>query len=299
MKLWWVGVVMAAALAGTPGCRQAPSTVQPLQPVAQGPVPSYADAAAGYNARVAPLERLWVLINGSKLRYRDREGKVQEEQGDGVCQYVRPGKVLVTLRKYGQVGMLLGSDDQRYWWIDVQNRPYRAYVGRHEHVTPERIEAKGLKIHPLDFVDLLGLTELPAAGGQTAWVPDGLEVRLAGRGERGNPRVRPGTRRLVLNPKTWDPVRVEILDANGRVLAASTLGEFERVSLRGAGPDVPRPRVPLKVTLDVDGGSTQVMLNLEQPQDDPSRLRDRVFNFEKLVEGYGIQEIIDLDRPPE
>ncbi|MBX3377207.1 MAG: hypothetical protein KF678_09425 [Phycisphaeraceae bacterium] len=294
MRAWPAWVAVAAALMGVLGCRQAQPVVRPMQPVERGPAPGYAEAAAGYNARVAPLERLWVLINGSKLRYVDREGERREEQGDGVCQYVRPSMVLVTLRKYGQVGMLLGSDEQRYWWIDVQNRPYRAYVGRHEHATAERIEATGLKVHPLDFVDLLGLTALPAAGGETAWAADGsgLEVKVAGRDGSG-------VRRLVLDPKTWDPVRIEVLDGAGRVLASSMLSDFARVSVRGAGPDTPRPRVPLKVTLDVDGGSTQVMLNLDQPQDDPSRLRARVFDFEKLVEGYGVEEVIDLDRRPE
>ncbi len=227
-----------------------------------------------------------------RLKFVDADGQSQREQVEGFCQFVRPSKALITFHKVSQPLALLGSDGERYWWMEVGGDQKRAFVGRHDHATPERIAAAGLRVHPLDLMDMLGLTPLPTESkdAKTAWSADGraLVVTLPGR---------MGVRRFTLDPESADPRGVDMLDASGRVLASSLLEKFERVSLKGAGPDVPRPRVPTKVVVEADGGATQIIMELSEPQDDPARFRPITFDFERLLEAHDVKDVRNLDEP--
>lgn len=267
------------------GCRSQPVVTV----VARGEAPSYEKVAAAYNTRVAPLERLWARTV-VRLSFVDGDGKPQTEQVEGHCQYVRPSNVLVSFHKVSQPLAMLGSNEQRFWWIELGGNK-RAFVGTHAAATPERIAAAGLRVHPLDLMEMLGLTPLPGSGEGcgVAWSTGGKMLVVTIPGKNAN-------RRLFLDPVTFRPSRVELVDAAGKVGAFSELSKYQVVAMKAAGPEVARPWVPTLVKVEADSGATRVIMELSDPQDDPSRFKPWAFDLDRLLEINSVAEVRDLDR---
>lgn len=281
-----VAVVLLGA--GLPGCRCRPqsSGAGPEGPIVRQGKPDYAALASAYNPRVSSLVRIWASMV-VRLTYADADGVIRDEQFDGVVQYVAPSKALLTFRKYSQEFALLGSDGERYWWIEL-DKVKRATIGRHDMATPERLARAGLPVHPLDLVELLALTPLPPEG-EAEWSKDGRWAVVT-------VPARNGVRKVWIDPATHEPGRVQIVGAGGVVLAESGLKKFENMALKGASADALRPRVPTHVT--VEAGKTRLILDISQQQDDPARFRPATFSFEKLTGLYGIEAFQDLDAHP-
>jgi hypothetical protein len=275
-------VVAALFLAG---CRS--SAVQ--QQTLRGDLPSYSTVAAAYNARIGPLERLWARTV-VRLRFTDADGKPQNEQVEGHCQYIKPSKVLVSFHKAGHPLAMLGSNQERFWWIELGNNK-RAFVGTHAAATPERIAAAGLRVHPLDLMELFGLTALPESG-------EGCTIAASSDGKSLVATV-PGTwarRRFFLDPQTFRPSRVELVDNRGNISAFAELAKYQPVALKAAPPGAARPWVATDIRVEADAGATRVIMELSDPQNDPARFRPVAFDFDRLVEANGVEQIQDLDR---
>jgi len=282
-------VALAVAVFVVAGCRSSQGPRGDGPNVVRGSAPTYAAVATTYNKRVDPLVRLWARTV-VRLKFIDGDGNPQSEQVEGHCQYVRPSRALVSFHKAGRSLALFGANEEQYWWIDLGKKS-RAYVGRHENATAERVAAAGLRVHPLDLIELLGLTPLPPAGDgcEAAWSNDGKTLMVT-------VPARLGTRRLTLDPETHYPSRVELVGEGGKVLAFSELAKFETVAVKGAGPEVARPSIATDVKIEADGGATSVILKLSEPENDPGRIKPIAFDLAKLLEANDVQEVHDLDK---
>ncbi len=278
-------LALAASLAGCAACRR--PDVSPPAPINLGPPPAYAEVAAAVNARVAPLDRLW-STSVARIWYPDREGEEQSEQVEGHFQYIRPDKLLMTFNKVGETYAALGSNAEQYWWIELRDTR-RASVGKHDRVTPERVADLGLPVHPLDLIELLGVTGLPADGGSTAWSETGIHLVVT-------VPARHGMRRVTLAPDTYEPVTVELLGADGSVQLDSSLRNYESVRVNFGQPSA---RVAREVLIADTKAGVRLRLRLPDAESRSSRPKDRAFDLGWVLNYYKVDEVTSLDESEE
>jgi hypothetical protein len=193
-----------------------------------------------------------------------------------------------------EVYFYLGSNDQRYWWLDRLD-PDRgvAYIGTHANATPERATRLGAPVHPLDLLDLLGITPLPEGEDQAA--PDGVQVGFSPDGESIMVAVpgRFGTRRVWFEPDDFMPRRVEILDAQGRVAVRSTLEDDALVEVSEDSRQ--RPLMASEVRVQVPGTPSSVRLRMSRLENRGTRQRETPFDDAAVLRAYPVDRVEDLD----
>jgi len=237
---------------------------------------------------VDPLNRLTAAVV-LRLDYRDEDGVQHLEQVEGRCEFVRPRQFVLTLRKVSQDIAILGSDPERFWWIELGDRK-RALVGEHEKTGAERLAVAGVPVHPLDLIELMGITPLPLqpSVGQVAASPEGLVVTLPGR---------IGSRRMIFHSSDYRPSRIELIREDGAVAAAADLSKYAKVAMRGAGPEAIHPWIATDAVIVASGGTTHGHLELATPEIDPSRPRPGVFDLAKWLKAKGVEEVLQLGEP--
>ena len=301
--LWGLGVAFAIGAALT-GCRGGPpqaSNTKPTAPVARGKLPAYSEVAQAYNARVAPLEKLWTR-GTVRVWYPNEQGEQQVEQLEIHFQLIRPSRMLLTLEKATETVAVLGSNETQYWWIEL-GKEKKAYVGEHAKASSARVAELGLPVHPLDLVEVMGVTPLPTAWSATSpgeaphmrWSDDGTKLLVTVLG-------RNGPRRLWLDPATYEPSRIELMGRAMKPAVSAELTNFVKVEAR---PDPNGPvisgRLPTQfmATIDKEGGGSkgrvQMRLRLGDPEVGGKRPKPGAFVFESLLEAYGIKEPVLLD----
>src|SRR5690606_32452804 len=122
----------------------------------------------------------------------------------------RPDHVALSTGKLGEPFFRLGSNGERFWWFDLR-KPRRAWVGTHDAAAIRRAAAEEspIPVPPRDLIELLGITLLPTeAAGRVVWTADqnGLVVDVPSEA---------GSRRLTLDPQTYEPRAIELFDASG------------------------------------------------------------------------------------
>lgn len=253
----------------------------PKRPAELPPRAAIVDA---HNARIGAADRLWSRAS-VRVEGRDAEGSKFGEQGEGHLQVERPDRVAVTVGKLGEVYFALGSNESRYWLIDVSDSDRRVMVsGDQSLATPEKAAALGLPVHPRDIPMLLGLEPLdPSAVAGPAWDEDDRAVLRV--------PTRWGSAALRYDPRSLDLVGSTAFDANGAVLADATLGLHGPVL--DANGTLPVGRMPQRAEIRVPGFDGFVRMQLGEP-----RVRDinaAVFNPDRLARAYRVGERIDLD----
>lgn len=287
MKRVWAALGLCVLAALLTGCR---STGRSGAQVARGELPEYAAVAAAYNLRVAPLDRLW-STHTSRFWYPNEKGEEENAQVEGHLQYLSPSRFSLTLEKVGELQAALGCNEREYWWIEV-GEVRRARVGEQAKANAERVARLGLPVHPLDLVETLGITPLPAAGGgeEVQWSEDrkSLVITVAGR---------MGRRRLWVEPDTFEPSRVELLDSGGKVAVSAVLTKYERVAMPPGAPSV--PRMATRVEADAYQGQKKlrVRLTLYDPLVSASRPKPKSFDLDELLKAYRINNVEHLDQP--
>ena len=265
--------------------------------------PSYATVASGYNARVAGAERLTSQISVIiEAEARDESGAVTgrtRDQLEGNLSIVRPQRVALRLDKVGQNVAYLGCDERSYWWFDMAGKEPTAIVGTHRNATPRDAADFGLPVHPLEFIELLGVLPLPSSpvaalrdakspplqAPAVRWSKDGrlLEVTAASRW---------GTRKFTLDPVTYEPSRIDLLDERGALAVGSVLSRFAPAAIEGKpGSGVP---IATKVELSIPANTTRVLMVLADPRI-PLKVRPKAFDVTALIEAYSIKNFIDHD----
>jgi hypothetical protein len=303
-KLVLGGFALAGAVMG--GCESAgtkPEADSPTPVVASKPVPSYAEVAAEYNRRVLPLDRL-IARATIRLTYTGQDGERHTEQPDGTLQIVRPNKLAIDLGKGGKKLFWFGSDDERYWWLDLTDPDDRyAAVGRHSAFEDNQGAAGrrlGIALHPRDLIVAVGVTPLdPKARGVTQWSRDGSRLGIVvpltdGRAGRNGS----GLQRIWVDPKTMVPRSIELFDAQRRLVIRAEHSGEERVTITRTG--VPggvgaRPLIPGQITCRHIESDTEIRLSLSDAKDGP--ISDKAFQLDELIRRLSVARVIDLDEP--
>lgn len=295
------GHLVASALLILAGCESERTTPlpgdQPPAVVPSRPLPTYASAAERYNARVLPLDRLTARAT-IRLTYTDRDGVEHTEQPDGTLQIIRPRRLALDLGKSGQKLFWFGSDDERYWWLDLSNRDDRfARVGRHdlwESAGGAAGRRLGVALRPLDLIAAVGVTPIdPSLPGASQWSRDGTRLGIVSPPGRDS-----GFQRVWVDPRTMIPISIELFDRSRRlVLTARHEGE-ERVEITRTG--VPgsvgeRPRIPARVTCVHHASKSEIRISLSDAKDGP--ISDKAFMLDELIRRLGVDRVVDLDAP--
>ena len=288
-------VCLLGAMVALTGC-----TTTQTKPKFERPevLPSYTQTAARFNARVERLDKVWASTVVT-IRTPKESGGTRIDQAEGYLQIEQPDKTSLSIMKLGETYFYRGSDDVGYWWLDLSNRERKvALYGLHAEATPTIVAELGLPVHPQELLDLFGLTRLPertdgenktstVAPGSTEWDE-----------ERGMIRVvlpaKWGTRALWLDPVTMAPQRAELRDARGRPRAICEMARYTSVPVRGDGR-VP-PKIASQYRVEFPASEARATIELYGTMNKP--ISPRAFDFENLVESYGVDEVILL-RPEE
>ncbi len=293
MPAAWIACVMTASLLCMLfGC-------QPAQPILSdtttllieptGPLPTYGELIERYNKTTEPLGRVWAVARADFV-WLDDKGKRKSEHGDGRFMFVSPGKVALEIQEFGK-GFWAGGDGRRYWLFDLQD-PRTAYVGRFENLDPALgpdAESLTLPINPADLLYVLGLAPIDSQA-----VPDEPAVEYLD----GHYLIEPPGLglRMLLDPATARPVRVDLIDAQGRSTVICRLSGDTKVKTY-TSEGKPQPTIPAKVELVVVGQDATMILKLSDASVGVSRIRDNHFDFDTLSTALKIDQVVDLDAP--
>jgi len=248
-----------------------------------------------YNDRVEGLERLWaratVVYEGS-----DSEGDRLREQGEGHLQVRRPRDVALTIGKLGDTRLYFGSNEERYWWIDTVDRDRKiAYVGDHEHMTPEKIRRLGLPLRPLGLIELLGISALDARNIESALQSD-PDAGDAAPTQRLT-MIKPGGTRVLFEFEGEDAIRMA---EPSRIVIASPAAprihaDLSRYQTAFVGRNTNlRPRLATRFIVRGRAFDGEFRLSLYDPENRP--IRDVAFQPQRLLDAYGVERVIDLDK---
>ncbi|MGE3110187.1 MAG: hypothetical protein AB7G11_10465 [Phycisphaerales bacterium] len=284
-----VMVMIAAGACGIQGCADRPGSAGPGGDVAVSskPAPAYAEVAAAYNRRASRLEKLRALAI-VRLTYADEKGDRHTDQGEGVLQMVRPDRVALSIKKAGKTLFWLGCDGERYWFFDLVDEKI-ARVGRNPRASEIGRDASGIGIPPRELFELIGMVELdPEAAGKVEWTTDDrlrVTIPKAGAGE-----VIAGETILVLDAKSFEPVRVERRDGKGNVIISAALSGYEGVEIEGEGGL--KPRLATKMDAVHVPSDTRIRLDLSEMRD--SGIVPSAFVFETLRASLGVSKVIEV-----
>lgn len=257
----------------------------PTAPRVRNATPGFREISARYNARVARLDRIAARADLTVTR-PDPEGAEQTDQIEGYLQFRRPRFLNLRIDKVGSTLFIMGSNADRYWWFDVSDQN-RGWSGTHEKARREVVERFGVPVQPADLAELLGVLPLdPAAAAKISWTADGRRVRVVVPGTQG-------PRRLELDPVTFEPQRIELLDSAGAVAVAAELSRYEIAPVRGDTRATPKLATVFDVRIPSQATSITIKLTgVENPGD---RQKDANFDFDLLVDRYGVASVENLD----
>ena len=270
------------------------SSSDPAVPLTAPPVatsvaaPSYREVAERYNRNIQRIERLWAR-SVVELRWRAKDRK-RFEQGDGHLILILPDRLAFSVGKLGEPLLWVGSDSQRYWFIDRTDADEKvAFVGRHDRTVRGGPRNSPLPFRPLDLPHLLGLVPLDPDPGSTGspvvesydgqWLvePPGNEVRM------------------LLDPQTALPVRVDLLDSQGYSTVIAHLERPALLTLENLPPGA-YPRIATRAEVRIPGSEGHMTLFLSDPTDEERKFKPEAFDFEHLTEVLGPLTVEDLDR---
>lgn len=254
-----------------------PPPLEPLSP------PLSAEELVGrYNANLDGIDRLWARTDVA-LRFLDAEGKPRFERGEGKLIFVRPDHVAMTLGKLNQTVLWAGGDDERYWMFDLTGEGV-AYVGRHENIERVDTQKLPLPIYPDEVPYLLGLEPID-------------EAVILGE-ERGYVVLQPVDTNLLImvNPRSGRPARIDVVGSNDRSVLVSRLYDYQPMRIDGE-PESAWPKVATRAEFAALDADASFKLTLTDMTDGVrrNRIKDRVFDFEALVEALKPARVIDLD----
>ncbi len=282
---------MLVAVALLAGCRAAPG---PKGDAPSGPLPSYAAIAEVYNARVAGLDRVWAR-SVVRVWYPDREGEEATDQVEGFFQYLRPNGLNLSFKKLGETYAALGSNDDRYWWIELREERV-AWVGEHARATPDRARELSLPVQPLDLIRLLGVLPLPEPGsGPTPAVTrprPGGPVQVTVFPMPGTDRSLMKGARYSLDPRTFEPVRIELLDAGGRVAMDAALSRYTPVTVAGGRPG---GSMATQIQASLDRGERRMKLWLNDAENSGRRPREQAFDLDAVLDSLQVMDVRSID----
>lgn len=267
------------------GCGSSPDAARDPDEIPITPV-NNSDVVGAYNARAERITSLWsrasVVLEGE-----DAEGRDLRERAEGHLQIVPPNHVAITLGKIGETHLYFGSNDALYWWFDMTDSGFKvARFGRHALVTPEKIDRLGLPIHPLDLVETIGITPLPVDPANTETIPGD---------ESGTTIIVTPTRRVTIHSGRAEPSRIELTGPDGQILLGVDLSRYRLMG--GLEPGEAPLRIPERVRVRMAGFDGEIRISLFEPT--RREIKPVAFDPSTLADVYGLDALLDLDRPAE
>ncbi len=265
----FLAVCGALLLGGCAGSGRAPiePDQRPIQPTS--PPPSAKAVQGRYNARLATLKALRTPVSLA-IDYYDQSGNPARETAQGALILRPPMETSLRVDKIGQTVAHLGSNKNEFFWIELGD-PKRGVIGAHEDNISRDMALAGIPVHPLDLIELLGVTPLPDPATElfnVNWSTDGRSVAVL----TTTPR---GLRRLFLDPRTMQPRRIELLDSVMQPVASARLDKYEILDV--GGPLDRRPRLATVIEVDVPTQSAKISISLATIEDPGRSLREAVF----------------------
>lgn len=239
--------------------------------------PTLLQLAAAEARRAGALNQL-ASIGIIELRWTDDTGD-HWEQGDIELSYIAPDRTALAVKKLGEIFIWAGSAAGEYWLFDNRaSNDSIAYRGSEADIARSNDLARML--HPLLVIDLAGLAPLVDASNTAdeSSIEWDAEARLWVITRPG----RAGLLRIGFSPDTFEPKRIEALDADGRAHLTSRLDRFTRVPVDGL-PDGAFPRIPTRIEVTLANDAGTALLALDQPRGEVEPAKQRlIFNFDAL-----------------
>ena len=267
------------------GCQREPIVPANLNPPAidnpASELPDYAQLVERYNVTAAGLDRLWARTD-VELRWLDDRDRARRESGDGRLIFERPLNTAWTLEVFGDIKLWAGSDEQGFWMFDLLEDPV-AYYGNYAQPLARPLP---LPVQPEAVPYLLGL--MPLDPGRRPVAPEVEQVL-------GYFVIEPPGLglRLMLDPETARPVRIDMIDDSGlSQLTCILTGQLEVQASDGQTVVVPQT-----AELYPQRETSRLTLKLKRPSTDEKKIRARLFDFKQLADSFKVQRTIDLNRP--
>lgn len=291
-RLLCVCVAFASTLAlSTVGCATRPpkppeQSVRPIEK--QTPPPSLAAIAQEYNARVADLS----VLRSPVTMLLDRpgaDGGRERNQIEGSMQWQLPMRMSLRGDKVGQTLFWVGSNEMRYWSIDVGSDEKFAVVGTHALLSPRKVASLGLPAHPLDVLEALCVTPLTIDEKTTVrWGASAGTVEVVSTAQLGVRVTR------VLDSQTFEPRSCELRDSQGTLLLRASLSRFKAVPV--VGNTFSKAIIAGTMDLRLPLEDTNITLLISDPQNPGSAaLRTKPFDPEALLKAHDVSTVRDLD----
>lgn len=278
----------AAALLA-PGCKSATPPID-QEAVQNKPVPSYASVAKRYNERINLLPKIWAKGPVS-IRFTNAKGERQWEQGNGYLLIERPDRVSFSISKFGDEYVRMGSNGDRFWAMDVQEKTARVGDVRNGAA---RIDQFGLPISSAELFAVFGIAPLPApeavfdaaADPEVRWSPDGRHLVVTHASSFG----RIG---YLIDPQTYLPVRVELLDGQtGKIAVGADLTKPTRTPIPGRGGFFPQVAGQVDIRDFVNDSEIKVTFGTI---DATREIDQRNFDLDTLMNMLGPFQIVEAE----
>jgi hypothetical protein len=298
MRQFLILLGLALTLTATLGCQPGNRSSRDVRdgqsmpfkgPLPRGPVPTYDQLASLHNTR---LERIPQVSAQAQIEivYYDSKDKRQYEQADQCrLMFVRPRQMALLVRKFG-VGDLFyaGSSNENYWLFDLTRKDSRVlYQGRHDGDPSQAMRRLPVPVQPRDLPRLLGLAELPVEGeGSVAAVKGGYLVTAATQDWR-----------ILIDPSSRLPIRVELLDDQQRVTMTSLLSNEGQVETYERAPSAwPKLMTRIHIVPHHSRDTLTVYLSAIDDGREYDTIQPRAFDLERLTRVYKPDEVILLDQ---
>ncbi len=244
-------------------------------------VPEYRELVERYNANAARIERLWARTR-VEMRWRTERGKARREAGDGRLVFRRPLDTAMTVEVLGDTKLWAGSDGSGFWVFDLHEGDV-AYYGQYGRPLAQPLP---LPVQPEAVPYLLGLMPIDASR-----VPAGEAVELVD----GYCLIEPPGLglKMLLNPRTARPVRIDLTDAEGRSVAVCLLKGEITVTNPGGEDAVMAESAELYPI----GEESRMTLTLSSATTDADKIQGRWFRFDTLNAALKPEGVVDLNRP--
>lgn len=253
---------------------------------------SYAELAKRYNETIEPFDTFWartdIVLQWQEVA-EDGQATNRREKGEGKFIRRAPGDTALLVEKLGKTYLWAGSNRERYWLFDmVDGDNKRAYIGAFAKLDEPGRRAFPMPVRPDVVPVLLGLVPLPPIDGaqfepevemvQGQYLVEWREARL----------------RMLIDPETFRPTRVDLLDDSGFSLITAKLEGTFPVSVPGVRKSR-WPSVCEQAEVYVSGYQSRMTVAMDDATNDPRRARDQMFSFETLSKALKPHAVVSLD----
>lgn len=282
MTIWGAGLAAVALL--MTGCHNRPIVPDDLMPpeLDTRNVPGFTELIERYNAPLEGVEGVFARTK-VELAWVNEKGKPRRESGDGKLLFRRPLDTGLSVEAFGQTILWAGSNAQQYWlFSDLQNDGDLQF-GQHRLIGRPGGGRLGLPVQPNTVPYLLGLVPLDPQA-----VPPPPSVELVNGYYLIEPLGLP--LRMLLDPKSARPVRVDLVDTEGKTAVICRLEGT--VLVNGSALSL-----PASIDLYPVGREARMTLEVRSATTNPKKLPDKLFDLEVLRGYYKPARTLDLDAP--